>query len=155
MRKVIGHGTGFFATYTALSPTPVKSNFPQPRLTPLSSEPKWTMSRTREPAAAGLSECRMLQSLPPASPGPSDTATNAITMLLWQHRGHWGELPFWPTTKEKQNAERGANLEAAVSPFLLHLSHLPKQDPFLLGIRWITPVFYSGILRPLYNDTVK
>lgn len=147
VRKVIGHGTGFFATHTALSPTPVKSNFPQPRLTPMSSEPKWTSSRTREPAATGLraGSCRA-RLPPPGSPWQRVQMPPQGSMTSQRARGVG--LALWPTTKENKNAERGANSEASVPPFLLHLSHLHKQDPSLSGIGWITPVLYSGILSP-------
>lgn len=148
VRKVIGHGTGFFATHTALSPTPVKSNFPQPRLTPMSSEPKWTLSRTRELAAIGLraGSCRA-RLPPPGSLRQRVQMPPQCSVTAQRARGGGGG-------KENENAERGTNSEAAASPFLLHLFHLHKQDPSLFGIRWITPVLYSGILSP-FITTVR
>lgn len=108
-----------------------------PRAEPESRQPQGCVQEAAEPASR--------------LPGPRDSASRCRRRAPWHRREHGvggGGLALWPTTKENKNAERGANSEASVPPFLLHLSHLHKQDPSLSGIRWITPVLYSGILSP-------
>lgn len=100
-------------------------------------------------AGSHRAACRKLQSPPPASRVPATARPDAAAVLRDSTESTVGG-----GGKENENAERGTNSEAAASPFLLHLFHLHKQDPSLFGIRWITPVLYSGILSP-FITTVR